>query len=83
MLGLLGSLAFTYFLHMNYGTELLLYSPYWTYLLIFFVALAFAELAGRRWFESVLAVFALTLMLNNGWFIFIILRGLAPYFAAR
>jgi len=82
MLGLLGSLAFTYFLHMNYGTELLLYSPYWTYLLIFFLALAFAELAGRRWFEAVLTIFALTLMVNNAWFIFIILRGLAPYFAA-
>lgn len=82
MLGLLGSLAFTYFLHMNYGTELFLYSPYWTYLLIFFLALAYAELAGRRWFESVLTIFALTLMVNNGWFIFIILRGLAPYFAA-
>ena len=82
MLGLLGSLAFNYFLHMNYGTELLLYSPYWTYLLIFFLALAFAELAGRRWFESVLTIFALTLMVNNGWFIFVILRGLAPYFAA-
>jgi len=82
MLGLLGSLAFTYFLHMNYGTELLLYSPYWTYLLIFFIALAYADFAGRRWFESMLTVFALTLMVNNGWFIFIILRGLAPYFAA-
>lgn len=82
MLGLLGSIAFNYFLHMNYGTELFLYSPYWTYLLIFFLILAYADFAGRRWFESVLAVFALTLMINNAWFIFIILRGLAPYLAA-
>jgi len=82
MLGLLASLAFNYLLHMNYGTELFLYSTYWTYLLVFFVALAFAELAGRRWFEVLLAVFVLMLMVNNGWFILVILRGLNPYFAA-
>ena len=81
MLGLLGSLAFTYLLHMNYGTELLLYSPFWTYLLVFFIALAFAELAGRRWFEIVLTVFIILLMSNNVWFINVILRGLNPYFA--
>ena len=82
MLGLLGSVFFNYLLHMNYGTELFLYSTYWTYLLVFFVALAFSELAGRRWFEAVLAVFVLMLMINNGWFILVILRGLNPYFAA-
>jgi hypothetical protein len=67
---------------MNYGTELFLYSPYWTYLLVFFVALAFAEFAARRWFEIVLAVFVLMLMMNNAWFILVILRGLNPYFSA-
>ena len=82
MLGLLGSIGFTYFLHMNYGTELFLYSPYWTYLLIFFLMLAYVDFAGKRWFEAVLTVFAVTLMVNNAWFIFIILRGLAPYLAA-
>ncbi len=82
MLGLLASVAFNFLLHMNYGTELFLYSPYWTYLLIFFVALAFAELAERRWVEVVLAVFVLMLMVNNGWFILVILRGLNPYLAA-
>jgi hypothetical protein len=82
MLGLLASVAFNYLLHMNYGTELFLYSPYWTYLLVFFVALAFAEFAGHRWFESALAVFVLMLIVNNAWFILVILRGLNPYFAA-
>jgi len=81
MLGLLFSVAFNYLLHMNYGTELFLYSPYWTYLLVFFVALAFSEFAGRRWFEIVLAVFVLMLIVNNAWFILVILRGLNPYFA--
>jgi hypothetical protein len=82
MLGLLFSVLFNYLLHMNYGTELFLYSTFWTYLLIFFTALALAEFAGRRWFEIVLAVFALMLMINNGWFILVILRGLDPYLSA-
>ena len=82
MLGLLGSLAFNFLLHMNYGTELFLYTPYWTYSLIFFIALAFAELAGKKWFEFILMVFVFALMINNAWFIFVILRGLAPFYAA-
>jgi len=82
MLGLLTSVAFNFLLHMNYGTELFLYSTFWTYLLIFFTALALAEFAGRRWLEIVLAVLVLMLMINNGWFILVILRGLNPYFAA-
>ena len=82
MLGLLGSLAFNFFLHMNYGTELFLYTPYWVYALVFFMALAYAELAGRKWFEAFLTIFLLLLMINNAWFIFVVLRGLAPYFAA-
>ena len=81
MLGLLGSLAFNFLLHMNYGTELFLYSPFWTYALVFFVALAFAEFAGKKWFESMLTIFVIVLMINNFWFIFTILRALAPFYA--
>ncbi len=82
MLGLLGCLAFNYILHMNYGAEFFLYTAYWTYLLVFFAALAFAGLAGRRWFGSLLTVFVWMLMINNARFIFVLLSGLAPYFAA-
>lgn len=82
MLGLLGCIAFNYILHMNYGTEFFLYSTYWTYLLIFFLALAFASLAGRPWFESLLTIFVWMLMINNAWFLVIIMRGLAPYFTS-
>jgi hypothetical protein len=82
MLGLLGSLGFNFFLHMNYGTELFLYTPYWVYALVFFIALAYAELANQKWFEAFLITFLLLLMINNAWFIFVVLRGLAPYFAA-
>jgi len=81
MLGLLGTLAFNFFLHMNYGTELFLYTPYWVYALIFFIALAYAELASRKWFEAILVVLLLLVMINSAWFLYVIERGLAPYFA--
>jgi hypothetical protein len=82
ILGLVGSLAFNFILHMNYGSELFLYTPFWTYALVFFTALALAGFAGRTWFEIVLAVFLLILMTNNFWFIFTILRALAPFYAS-
>jgi hypothetical protein len=82
MLGLLASVAFNYLLHMNYGTELFLYSTFWTYLLVFFVGLALVDFAGRRWFEVVLAIFVLMMMVNNGLFVLGILRGFNPYLSA-
>ncbi|MCE9647060.1 MAG: hypothetical protein K8S20_13745 [Chloroflexi bacterium] len=82
MLGLLGCLVFNFVLHMNYGEEFFLYSTNWTYLLVFWTALAFASLSGRRWFESILTGFVWMMMMNNAWFIFVILRGLAANFAS-
>ena len=80
LLGLSGSIAFNFFLHMNYGTELFLYTPYWTFLIIFFIAVSLKELAERAWFNITLTVFLLMVMANNARFIFIILHALAPYF---
>lgn len=82
MLGLLGTLAFNFLLHLFYGTELFLYTPYWMYALVFFVALALSEFADKKWFESALTIIVLALMANNFWFIFTILHGLAPFYAA-
>lgn len=82
MLGLLGSLAFNFLMHLFYGTELFLYTSYWMYALIFFVALALSEFADKKWFESALVIVVLVLMVNNFWFIFTIMRGLAPFYAA-
>lgn len=81
-LGLLGTLAFNFLLHMVYGTELFLYTPYWIYALVFFIALSLSEFADKKWFEASLAIIVLALMFNNSWFIFTILRGLAPFYAA-
>jgi hypothetical protein len=82
ILGLLVSLAFNFFLHMNYGTELFLYSIYWTYSLLLFIALALSGFAARGWLENLLSIFVLILMANNFWFIFTILRALAPFYAS-
>lgn len=82
MLGLLGSLAFNFVLHMNYGTELFLYTPYWMFLLVFFVALALVEFADKRWFQIILAVIVIILMINNVGFISVIMQGLSPFYAS-
>lgn len=82
MLGLLGTLVFNFILHMVYGTELFLYTAYWMYALIFFIALVLSEFADKKWFESILTIIVMALMVNNFWFIVVILRGLAPFYAA-
>ncbi|MFN8383963.1 MAG: hypothetical protein U0V02_18660 [Anaerolineales bacterium] len=82
MLGLLGTLAFNFLMHLFYGTELFLYTSYWMYALVFFVALALSEFAEKKWFEYALLVIVLALMINNFWFIFTILHGLASFYAA-
>jgi len=80
-LGLLGVLAFNFTLHFFYGAELFLYVPYWTYALVFFLALAYAPLAQTPWFERIFAAFLILLAANNFWFLFIVFRALAPFFS--
>lgn len=82
MLGLLGALGFNFLMHMVYGTELFLYTPYWMYALVFFIALALSEFAERSWLQVGLTLFVFMLMANNVWFLFTIFRGLAPFYAA-
>ncbi|MBI5826006.1 MAG: hypothetical protein HZB18_18435 [Chloroflexi bacterium] len=82
MLGFLGALAFNFLMHLFYGTELFLYTPFWMYALVLFIALALSEFADKKWFETALAIVVLALMINNFWFIVTILHGLAPFYAA-
>jgi hypothetical protein len=79
LLGILGGLAFNFLLHMNYGTELFLYTPNFTFLVVFFIALSLKPLAGKRWFEIGLTFLLLLVFINNAKFIFAILSGLSPY----
>jgi hypothetical protein len=79
--GILAGLAFNFFLHMNYGTELFLYTANWTFLVVFFVALSLKDIASRSWFQTSMVIFLLALLANNVRFLSIILSGLAPYLA--
>lgn len=81
LLSLLGGIAFNYFLHMNYGDEIFLYSTYFTFLVVFFVATSLKDLSKKTWVNIALTIFLLMVMANNAKFIFTIMHGLSPYFA--
>lgn len=82
MLGLLGALGFNFLMHMVYGTELFLYSPYWMYAIVLFLALALSEFAEKNWFQWSLSLIVIALLANNLLFLFTIIRGLSPFYAA-
>ncbi len=58
-------LLFNFALHMRYGKDVFLYSVNWTYALVLFLALAWNELAGKRWFQMCLLGFIVLLCVNN------------------
>jgi len=82
LIGLGGSLLFNFLFHMWYGTEMFLYSPYWTCTLILLIALALSDIAEKRWFEYALASLLVLVLVNNVGFIAIVFRAVAPFFAA-
>jgi len=58
-------LLFNFVLHLNYGDEPFLYSPDWTYALIFFISLGLGRFATNRFFQGILFVFLLFLAYNQ------------------
>lgn len=82
MLGLLGALVFNFLMHLFYGTELFLYTSYWVYAFVLFIALAISDLAEKPWLQWGLAVILLTLMVNNFHFIFSIFQSLSPFYTS-
>ncbi|MBL8051164.1 MAG: hypothetical protein JNM46_08080, partial [Anaerolineales bacterium] len=56
---------FNFFLHMQYGKDAFLYTVNWTYAVILFLALAWRELADKRWFQTSLFIFISFLLFNN------------------
>lgn len=67
-------LLFNFALHMRYGKDVFLYSVNWTYAIALFLALAWKELADKRWFQVSLLVFVALMMVNNAQLIFTMLR---------
>lgn len=66
-------LLFNFVLHLQYGKDLFLYSTNWTYAIILFLALAWKELADKRWFQLSLFSFLTLLLINNSQLIFTML----------
>lgn len=67
------TVLFFFVLHMRYGRDLFLYSANWTYAITLFLALAWREVSGRRWFQVSLLTFVALLMVNNSRLILIML----------
>lgn len=82
MFGLLGALGFNFIMHLFYGTELFLYTPYWIYALIFFIALSLSEFAEKTWFQIALSIIVFIIAIGNLNFIFSILKAIAPFYSA-
>ena len=59
------TLLFYFLLHIQYGKDVFLYATNWTYAITLFLALAWRDLAGKRWFHAILLVFVLLLLVNN------------------
>jgi len=81
MLGLFGAIGFNFAMHLFYGTELFLYTPYWVYAFILFAALAWINFAEARWFQWSLAILVWIMAINNFSFIYNILHALASFYA--
>jgi len=72
-------LLFNFLLHLGYGYEPFLYSPDWTYALLFFAAFGLAPFAKYRWFQAGLFLFLLLLAFHQWQFIEFILSRVSPF----
>ncbi|MBL8091836.1 MAG: hypothetical protein JNJ43_15980, partial [Anaerolineales bacterium] len=80
MLGLLGTLGFNFIMHLFYGTELFLYTPYWMYAIVFFIALSLSEFSEKTWFQISLGLIVFIIAINNFNFIFSVLKAIEPFY---
>lgn len=62
---LLLNILFNFALHIVYGEDPLLYSPDWTYALVFFFGMSFERWADRKWWQILLLLFITALSINN------------------
>ena len=62
---LLLTVLFNFILHMFYGDDPILYSPDWTYAVVFFFGISYERFASKKWFQVLLLIFLALLLLNN------------------
>jgi len=78
-IALVANILFNFVLHMNYGDDPILYSPDWTYALVFFLGISYESLADRKWFQTTLLVFLVCLLVNNLGLFQKMLDAIAPF----
>jgi len=64
-MALAANILFNFVLHMNYGDDPILYSPDWTYAVVFFFGISYESFANRKSFQATLFVFLVCLLVNN------------------
>jgi hypothetical protein len=74
------NILFNFILHMNYGDDPMLYSPDWTYAVVFFLGISYESLADKKWIHIILLIFLAGLLFNNLGFFQKILSAILPYF---
>lgn len=72
------TILFNFAFYMQYGKDVFLYATNWTYAILLFLALAWRELADKRWFQIVLLIFFLLLLVNNSGMLYTMLKISAP-----
>ena len=78
-IALVANILFNFVLHMNYGDDPLLYSPDWTYALVFFFGISYESFASRKWFQVLLLIFLVCLLVNNLGLFQKMLDAIAPF----
>jgi hypothetical protein len=58
-------ILFNFILHILYGDDPMLYSPDWTYAVVFFFGISYERLARKKGFLVILLVFLVCLLVNN------------------
>ncbi|GAB4541369.1 MAG: hypothetical protein Fur002_09640 [Anaerolineales bacterium] len=72
------TVLFFFLLYLQYGKDVFLYSANWTYAILLFLALAWRELASKRWFQIFLLAFVLFLLVNNAQMLYAMMKNSAP-----
>lgn len=78
---LLLNIIFNFVLHIKYGDDPLLYTPNWTYALVFFFGISFEPLANRKWWQALLLIFLAGLLINNLDLFRKLFETILPYFS--
>ena len=78
-IALAANILFNFVLHMNYGDDPILYSPDWTYALVFFFGISYEGFANRKWFQAALLIFIIGLFVNNLGLFQKMLDAIAPF----